>query len=70
MTIAAGDLVVARSWAGEFERRAMTGVVDGIDFPVVWVCTTGEWEAARVEQRDPSGLPWPAEDVGTMRQPD
>jgi len=63
MAIAAGDYVIARSWAGEFERRAVTGVTDGRDFPVVWVCTPEEWEAAQAEHREPASLPWPAEDV-------
>jgi hypothetical protein len=63
MAVAAGDRVTARSWAGEFERRAITGVVKGRDFPVVWICTSEEWEAAKAEHREPVGLPWPAEDV-------
>ncbi len=67
MAVAAGDRVIARSWAGEFERCAITGVVAGYDFPVVWICTADEWDAAKAEQRDPVGLPWPAEDVAEGR---
>ncbi len=67
MAVVAGDRVIARSWAGEFERRAITGVVEGHNFPVVWICTSEEWEAARKEHRDPVGLPWPAEDVAEDR---
>lgn len=63
MAIRAGDHVIARSWAGEFPRRAVTGVVDGMHFPVVWVCTDEEWAQARREDREPDGLPWPADDV-------
>ena len=44
-------------------RRALTGVVMGRDFQVVWVCSEAEWEAAQAERREPEGVPWPAEDV-------
>lgn len=44
-------------------RRALSDVVMGEDFQVVWTCTESEWEAARQESREPSGTPWPAEDV-------
>jgi hypothetical protein len=57
-------MVQARAFDGEhLERVAMTTVVDGDDFPVVWVCREEEWAAARAEVRDPEGIPWPAEDV-------
>jgi hypothetical protein len=59
-----GDLVTARTADGQFRRRrAITGVVDGLDFPVVWVCSPAEWDTAQAEGRQPEGLPWPAEDV-------
>lgn len=70
MSIAAihtGDLVKARNAFGiENERRALTGVERGEDFPVVWVCTEAEWEAAEAEGRSPEGIPFPAEDVRAM----
>jgi len=44
-------------------RRALGGVVPGYDFPVVWITSEEEWEAAQAEGRDPEGVPWPAEDV-------
>ena len=47
----------------ELPRRAVTEVVDGADFPVVWICTEEEWNAARDEGRRPEAWPWPAEDV-------
>jgi hypothetical protein len=44
-------------------RVALTGVIAGRDFPVVWVCRREEWEAAYREHREPEGMPYPAEDV-------
>jgi hypothetical protein len=59
-----GSKVLARSAFDELlERRAVTGVQPGHDFPVVWVCTEEEWQRASDEGRQPEGLPWPAEDV-------
>ncbi len=59
-----GDKVLARSAFDKMlVRRAVTGIQAGRDFPVVWVCKEEEWEAARTEDRNPDGLPWPAEDV-------
>ena len=59
-----GLVVVARDAEGEeLPRRALTGVVDGHDFPVVWVCREEEWTEAEQEHRKPEGVPWPAEDV-------
>lgn len=59
-----GDQVLAQSASGEIvERRAVGSVVDGRDFPVVWLCTEGEWQAARAAGREPASIPWPADDV-------
>jgi hypothetical protein len=41
----------------------MTGIVAGRDFPVVWVCSVQEHDAARADERAPEGSPWPVEDV-------
>ncbi len=66
-TIKAGAKVLARSAFDQLlERRAITGVVRGADFPVVWVCSEDEWETATREGREPEGDPWPAEDVKTV----
>lgn len=63
-SIQPGQHVLARSMSGELlERIAITGVMEGDDFPVVWVCREEEWQAAQAENREPDGLPWPAEDV-------
>jgi hypothetical protein len=66
-----GVKVLARAYDGELlERVAMTEVIDGDDFPVVWVCREDEWEGAHEEHRDADGLPWPAEDVEALdREP-
>jgi hypothetical protein len=62
--IAPGTRVVVRTADGErVETRAITSVIDGLDFPVVWVCAEAEWDAAEAEEREPQGVPWPAEDV-------
>jgi hypothetical protein len=47
----------------ELTRRAVSEVVDGADFPVVWVTTEDEWKAAQSEGRPADALPWPSEDV-------
>jgi hypothetical protein len=63
-TIAPGARIIVRT--ADDRRvggRAITAVIDGLDFPVVWVCAENEWCAAKAEQREPEGIPWPAEDV-------
>lgn len=59
-----GDIVVVVDVEGVRRRkRALSPVMQGGSFPVVWACREEEWQAARAEGRDPIGLPWPAEDV-------
>ena len=59
-----GSRVLATNAFGEpNRRRALSGVVAGQDFPVVWVCREEEWEMATIEGREPEGIPFPAEDV-------
>jgi hypothetical protein len=66
-----GSRVLARSAFDELlERRALTGVQPGHDFPVVWVCSEEEWQDAQAEGREPEGLPWPAEDVRLAEKPE
>lgn len=63
-SISYGDLVVATDAEGiPLPKRALGGITQGVDFPVVWVCREEEWEAAQQQGRDPEGVPWPAEDV-------
>jgi uncharacterized protein YcnI len=66
-----GSRVLARSAFDELlERRTVTGVQPGHDFPVVWVCSEEEWQGAQSEGREPEGLPWPAEDVRLAEKPE
>lgn len=59
-----GDLVTTIGADGaERQLRALTGVVAGGDFAVVWACSEREWEASQTEDREPTGIPWPADDV-------
>ena len=59
-----GDSVIARDALGrENKRRAITGVIAGQDFPVVWLCNDQEWDEAARDGREPEGVPFPAEDV-------
>ena len=59
-----GDRVLAASADGITRQlRATSGVIAGGDFAVVWVCTENEWAAAQAEDRDPEGIPWPADDI-------
>lgn len=65
-TIKPGSEIKVRDAQREvLDRVAMTSVVDGKDFPVVWVCDHDEWAAARREGREPTGIPWPANAVVT-----
>jgi hypothetical protein len=76
--IAAGSLVWVRTAdSRDLAKVAITPVISGYDFPVVWCVwehefddlLAGDWEAkARAAGRgervdDLPGLPWPAEDV-------
>ena len=71
-TFKVGDVVEVEDARGELlRRRALTDVVDGRDFEIVWVCRVEEWAAAQKEGREPDKVPWPAEDVHPLRaEPD
>lgn len=61
-----GDhLLVTDALGDERAKRALTGVVEGRAFPVVWACDEQEWEAADAEGREPEPdpFPWPARTV-------
>lgn len=59
-----GTHVLARTADGkELPRRAVTEVIDGGDFPVVWITTEEEWAMAEAEGKRPEAWPWPAEGV-------
>jgi hypothetical protein len=64
MEITRGDRVEVVNALGQHrERIALSSVMQGHDFLVVWVCKPEEWEAARREGREPQGMPYPREDV-------
>jgi hypothetical protein len=64
LTVHAGQLIEVRDAFGQrLPRRAIGPVEAGYDFPVVWACREDEWQAAQLEDREPDGVPWPAEDV-------
>lgn len=59
-----GTIVSALTATGDpVTRRAVSGVVDGLDFPVVWITPEDEWTASQRDGRPANALPWPAEDV-------
>ena len=63
-SIQPGMVVAVETALGQqLSRRAISGIVPGHEFPVVWVCREEEWEAAQRESREPEGVPFPAEDV-------
>jgi hypothetical protein len=64
-----GDRIAVRDAFGEeLERIALGPIEAGFDFPVVWACREEEWQAANAENRDPEGVPWPAEDVRVVQR--
>jgi len=64
MSIEPGTEVLVRTADGQLlPRRAVTDIVRGEDFPVVWVTREEEWNAAQAEGREPDAVPWPADDV-------
>jgi len=64
MAINVGDHVLARTADGkDLPRRAVSEVIEGEDFPVVWVTTEEEWDEAQAHGNRPDAWPWPAEDV-------
>jgi hypothetical protein len=67
MKIERGNLVDVTTASGSVVRmRAMNGPVQGHDFPVVWVCTEGEWDRASAAGEEPDGIPWPLDAVSEL----
>lgn len=52
-------LACATAGGGEVTMRALGPVVQGVDFPVVWVCVPAEYEQAGTARNRPGGIPWP-----------
>jgi hypothetical protein len=64
LNVAPGMRVIAHSSiSGDLERRATTGIEQGEDFPVVWVCTEEAWVELKASGMQPNSIPWPADDV-------
>ena len=64
MQIEKGSHVRVRTAFNDWvRRRAASGIEEGADFTVVWVCTEDEWAVAKAESREPEAVPGPAEDV-------
>jgi hypothetical protein len=62
--IGRGALVEAAAADGRPRTlQALSGVIAGGDFAVVWACSEREWDGAHAEDREPQGIPWPADDV-------
>jgi hypothetical protein len=62
--VSVGDLLWVRTADGKMlERRAASGVTDGEDFPVVWVCRLEAWDPMQPEACKARAVPWPADAV-------
>lgn len=59
-------LTVQDACGRKFRKRALGPVVDGHNFPVVWMCSEDEWAEAQAEGRDADGRPWPVEDIQSI----
>jgi hypothetical protein len=60
MEIQAGTLLDCETArGGHVNMRALGGVIQGYDFPVVWVCTEKEYARAQETDSKPDGIPWP-----------
>lgn len=59
-----GNIVIVTTADGQaLPRRAVSGVIQGTDFPVILVATEAEWLRAKSQNVMPQSLPWPAESV-------
>jgi len=62
--IAVGDALRVRTADGKMlEKRAVSGVVAGADFPVVWVYRPEAWDPRSPEECERLAVPWPADAV-------
>lgn len=60
--VSMGSRVRVRTAGGRLlDRRACSTVEGGSTFDVVRVCTEEEWEDALRNNREPIGVPWPAD---------
>jgi hypothetical protein len=62
--VTGGSRVIVRDAGGNFlPKVAVTPVIKGGSFLVVWVARDEEMDAAGAECRTPDAIPWPATDV-------
>jgi hypothetical protein len=67
LAIHEGQKILARTSGDRLlTRRAASGIVQGDDFPVVWICREEEWQEAKREDRMPTSIPWPATAVSPL----
>lgn len=63
-SITPGMVLEARTAQGDWIRMRATGwPAPGRSFPVVWVCTEGDYAEAQATGEELRGIPWPLEDV-------
>jgi len=71
MEIRAGTLLECETAGGGHARMVALGsVIQGYDFPVVWVCTQEEYARAQQTEDKPDGLPWPSSSVRVLEPED
>jgi hypothetical protein len=67
MEIQAGTLLYCATADGSHVlMRALGPVIQGLDFPVVWVSTPDEYERTLDTEDEPDGIPWPYSAVQLM----
>lgn len=67
MEIRAGALLDCETaGGGHVHMVALGSVVQGQDFPVVWVCTEEEFSRSQQTEDEPNGLPWPLASVQVL----
>jgi hypothetical protein len=67
MEIRAGALLDCETaGGGHVHMVALGSVVQGYDFPVVWVCTQEEFARAQETGDEPDGIPWPFSSVRVL----
>jgi hypothetical protein len=60
MEIQRGTLLACETADGGYvTMRALTPATQGLDFPVVWVCSPEEYGSGEAAEDGPRGIPWP-----------
>lgn len=61
-------VIVREAGGGQVNARALSGIVPGSDFPVVWVCRSDKFDAAAAAGQEPPSVPCPAEAVTLVHE--